>query len=75
MLVHLYVIYFHFDRVIRNSRQPCMFEEIKIPAYDDLLVWLLYMYLCPVACQTELPRVDRARKPVNDDKIKTLVTW
>ena len=36
MLVFLYVIYFHVGRVIRNSR---MFEEIKIPAYTDLLVW------------------------------------
>ena len=28
-----------------------------------------------LAIRKELPRVDRARNPVGDDKIKTLVTW
>ena len=53
------------------NEEAFFFEHLGLPNFKTCICFNVETNLF----KKELPRVDRARNPVGDDKIKTLVTW
>ena len=57
------------------ARRWAMKEDVEVDALSEWVKASAHSFERFTSQPKELPRVDRTRNPVGDDKIKTLVTW